>query len=188
MTGLQEHIQPARWAEQFANGDRTVGDQLADHVHLVLRRRFLALGMSQQETEDLVQDCVTLVFDAIKDFDAAKGTLDAWLSGYARNVARSYWRGAYSRKQSEHSLESAPESGQELVPDLNGSGTLEAALNELHPVDQELLLMRFNFGYSFDEIAEMADLSPVNARKRVSRAVELLRKNPALRIELGFKD
>lgn len=188
MTGLQEHVQPARWAEQFASGDKTVGDQLADHVRVVLRRRFLALGMSQQDTEDLVQDSVTLVFDAISEFDASKGTLDAWLSGYARNVARSWWRGAYSRRQAEAPLDSAPESSNDLIPNLKGSGTLEAALGDLHPVDQELLLMRFGFGYSFDEIASMADLSPVNARKRVSRAVEILRKNPALRSELGFKD
>lgn len=188
MTGLQEHVQPARWAEQFAGGDKTVGDQLAEHVRAVLRKRFLALGMSYQDTEDLVQDSVTLIFDAITEFDASKGTLDAWLSGYARNVARSWWRGAYSRRQAETPLESAPESGSELMSSLRGSGTLEAALGDLHPVDQELLLMRFGFGYSFDEIASMSDLSPVNARKRVSRAVEILRRNPALRSELGFND
>ena len=188
MTGLHEHVQPALWAEQFANGDRSVGDQLAGHVRNILRRRFLALGMSVQDTEDLVQDCVTLVFDAIKEFDATKGSLDAWLSGYARNVARSYWRGAYSRNQSEHPLDLAPDPLDPMSSDLAGSGALEVALNDLSSVDQELLIMRFNFGYSFDEIAEMADLTPVNARKRVSRAVEVLRKNPLLRAELGFTD
>ncbi|MBS1723191.1 MAG: RNA polymerase sigma factor [Armatimonadetes bacterium] len=180
------HVQPSRWAEQFARGDRRVGDRLADHVRSVLRRRFLALGLTSQDAEDLVQECVVLVFDAIHEFDAGKGNLDSWLSGYARNVARSWWRGAYSRRRSESSLDSVPEVQEEFKTDLAGSGALEAALGELNPIDQELLQMRFCYGYSFDEIAEMADITPVNARKRVSRAVECLRKNEELRHEIGF--
>lgn len=186
MAVAHEHVQPARWAEQFASGDKSVGDLLAEHVRCVLRRRFFALGMAPQDTEDLVQDCVTLVFDAIDQFDSTKGSLDAWLSGYARNVARSWWRGAYTRRQAEAPLDSAPDAHNEMHPGLAGNGLLEAALSDLSPIDQDLLVMRFGFGYSFDEIAAMADLTPVNARKRVSRAVECLRRNPALRTELGF--
>jgi DNA-directed RNA polymerase specialized sigma24 family protein len=70
--------------------------------------------------------------------------------------------------------------------DLSGSGAVEEAIGLLNPIDQELLQMRFGFGYSFDEIAEMADMTSVNARKRVSRAVESLRRHPGLRRELGF--
>jgi len=186
ITVPEENVQPTRWATQFANGDRSVGDQLGDHVRAVLRRRFLSIGLAAQDAEDLVQECVTLVFNGIHDFDSDKGSLDAWLAGYARNVARSWWRGAYSRRQAESTLDSVPECAQPDIPYLDGSGSLESALGELHPIDQELLHMRFGFGYSFDEIAQMADLTPVNARKRVSRAVESLRRNASLRNEMGF--
>src|ERR1044071_9621070 len=105
MTGVYEPFQAGRWAEQFASGDKSVGDRLASHIRAVFRRQFLTLGLTSQEAEDLVQDCVAMVFDAIHEFDAQRGPLDAWLSGYARNVARAWWRGAYSRRRSEAVLD-----------------------------------------------------------------------------------
>ena len=183
---VKETAQPALWVEQFTRGDKHAGENLARHIQDVLRKRFHSLGLNAQDAEDLVQDCSTLVFDSIANYDADKGTLDSWLSGYARNVARSWWRGAYTRKKNEASIDAVTEVAVEEDQSLSNSGALEAALGELSPIDQELLQMRFGFGYSFDEIAEMTDLTPVNARKRVSRAVESLRRNPELRIELGF--
>jgi RNA polymerase sigma-70 factor (ECF subfamily) len=184
--GFEENIQASIWAEQFSKGERLNGDRLADHVRSVLKRRLLSLGLSIQDTEDLVQDCATLVFDAMQDYDPKRGSLDAWLSGYARNVARSWWRGSYSRRQSESQLDTLTEICIDSAEDIDRSGALEAALAELNPIDQELLRMRFLFGHSFDEIAHLANITPINARKRVSRAVETLRKNPPLRVELGF--
>ena len=183
-----ESTQPAIWAKQFLEGDRTVGDKLGAHITQTLRRRFHSMGMSQQDTEDLVQECAALVFDGISGFDQSKGSIDAWLSGYARNVARSWWRGAYSKRKLEATLDTVSEIADKSDFNLSGSGALESALGALHPVDQELLQMRFGFGYSFDEIAVMSDLTPVNARKRVSRAVEVLRRHPELRSELHFAD
>lgn len=184
--GAEENVQASVWAEQFARGERTNEDRLADHIRRVLKRRLLSQGLNLQDAEDLVQDCATLVFEAMKDFDSRKGTLDAWLSGYARNVARSWWRTSYSRRQIESQLDIEMELGAESNDSGDGSGVLEAALTQLNLIDQELLQMRFLFGYSFDEIASLANLTPINARKRVSRAVEVLRKNPLLRSELGF--
>ncbi|MCW5936449.1 MAG: RNA polymerase sigma factor [Fimbriimonadaceae bacterium] len=172
--------------EQYALGDRHSGERLAEHFRAVLRRRFSALGLNSNDVEDLVQDCVTLIFDALGDFDQSKGSLDAWLSGFARNVARSWWRGVYARRESETAFDVVPEMASPDGVDLAGSGALETALSSLSPIDVELLQMRFGFGYSFDEIAHMSGLTPVNARKRVSRAVEALRQNQGLRQEFGF--
>lgn len=183
---VKETAQPALWVEQFTKGDKNAGENLGRHIQEVLRKRFAFLGLSAQDAEDLVQECSALVFDGIASFDPRRGTLDAWLSGYARNVARSWWRGAYSKKKNESPFDTYTEVAVEDDVSLANSGALETAIGELNPIDQELLQMRFGFGYSFDEIAEMANLTPVNARKRVSRAVESLRRNPGLREELGF--
>ncbi|MBS1714024.1 MAG: RNA polymerase sigma factor [Armatimonadetes bacterium] len=186
MTRLEELSGPSLWAVQFANGDRREEERLAVHVREFLRRRFLSLGLAAQDAEDLLQDCVALVFDTIDEFDVHRGNLDAWLSGYAKNVVRSWWRGSYSRKRRETVLCDGIETPDSSEPILAGSPALETALSDLSLIDQELLHMRFAFGYSFDEIARMSDLTPINARKRVSRAVETLRRNPGLREELGF--
>jgi RNA polymerase sigma-70 factor (ECF subfamily) len=183
---VQRSRQASVWAQQFASGNRDIGEQLAVHIRAVLRRRFLSLGMSPEDTEDLVQECAALVFGTIREYDASKGSLDSWLSGYARNVAKTWFRAAYARRQGEAPIDLVPEIPEASGLDVLSGAALGAALGELNPIDQELLQMRFGFGLSFDEIAEMANISAVNARKRVSRAVEALRRNPQLRYELGF--
>lgn len=184
--GPRQDSQPNIWAVRYAGGDNRQEAKLVDHVRTVLRKRFVSLGLSPQVVEDLVQETTVAVFSSLKDFDPDKGPLDNWLSGYARNVARSWWRGDYSRSKAESPLESVSELAESDTVDLGGSGALETALGELSLVDQELLLMRFGLGHSFEEIAALTDLSVVNARKRVSRAVECLRRCPELRAELGF--
>ncbi len=173
------------WAQQVAEGNRTQVDQLAAHIRILLRKRFLSLGLTPDETDDLVQECSALVFSAIDKFDSSKGSLDAWVSGYARNLLRSWWRGEYARRNGEMPLDSNRDIAVEEDNGLTAAA-LEAAMTELNPIDQELLQMRFGFGYSFEEIADMANIPAVNARKRVSRAVEALRKNPVLRVSMGF--
>lgn len=53
-------------------------------------------------------------------------------------------------------------------------------------IDRELVTMRFSLEMSFDDIAKAANITPVNARKRVSRAVERLRRDPVVREALGL--
>lgn len=186
ITGVQERSQPQGWLFEYTRGDRAAGDRLAEYARQTVRRRLHTLGLAPQDAEDIVQDCVATVFASLADYDESKGTVDAWLSGFARNAARTWWRGAYARRRSESPLESVAEPIDEREIDLGGSGAVEEAVGLLNPVDQELIQMRFGFGYSFDEIAEMAGMTSVNARKRVSRAVESLRRHPGLRRELGF--
>lgn len=181
-----EGAQCTRWAERFLAGDESIGDQLGQHVRKNLRRRFLAMGLSVQDADELAQDCTVLIFSKFREYDPARGNLETWLSGYARNAARSWWRSVYSRGAREAPMDVTQELHEAPDANLDGSPALEQALGRMNPVDQELLQMRFGFGYSFDEIAEMANLTVVNARKRVSRCVETLRKDPSLRREMGF--
>jgi RNA polymerase sigma factor (sigma-70 family) len=54
------------------------------------------------------------------------------------------------------------------------------ALNKLAKKDRNLLSMKFGMGLSSDEIAEQVKMSPTQVRKRISRAIERLRRQPAI--------
>lgn len=184
---INEEARVTTWVEQFVSGNRSSADLLAEHVRSVLRKRFLGFGFPVQVAEDLVQESAVQVFRSIDQYDPSKGSVDSWLSGYARNVARTWWRNRALQMQSEMEFDPHTDLWTHMPIEIGGSGILEHALTTLDPIDQELLHMRFAFGYSFEEISQMSNLSPVNARKRVSRAVEALRNNPLLREAMGFK-
>lgn len=186
MVGVIEHDQAVAWISRYREGDREIGAELGLYIQQVLARRFRAMGVPNQEISDLVQDCVTSVFADLERFDTSKGSLDAWLSGFARNTARSWWRSVYSAQADVVDYDSVPLADRAIMPAAHESGDLEDALSCLNPIDQELLHMRFAMGLSFDEIAEAANISSMNARKRVSRAVEALRQHPGLRKYFQF--
>jgi RNA polymerase sigma-70 factor (ECF subfamily) len=50
----------------------------------------------------------------------------------------------------------------------------EEAMSRLLPRYQRILILRYYFRYSFDEIAEALNITPGNARKRHKRAIRAL--------------
>jgi len=181
MVGVSEHDQAVVWVKQYFDGNADARAQLGAYIQDILQRRFRAMGLPVQEISDLVQDCVVAVLADLDRFDPAKGSLESWLSGFARNAARGWWRSVYNAQATVLDYDSVPLADRVVEPEASVSGDLEEALACLNPIDQELLYMRFALGNSFDEIAESADMTAVNARKRVSRAVESLRNHPGLR-------
>lgn len=156
------------------------------HARRVLTTRFRQAGLRPGEAEDLTQECLVELITHIDRFDSEKGTVDSWISGFARNAVKSWWRREVTRRNSELSYKQVPESGLAMTESMMEISALKYGLSELCVVDRELLYMRFGLGMSFEDIAKNADISCVNARKRVSRAVEKLRRDPAIREALGF--
>lgn len=182
MVGIHDSDQASAWVKQYCDGDVAAGTSLGAYIRDVLARRFRGMGMPPQDIPDLVQDCTVAVLQEISRFDPEKGSFEGWITGFARNTARAWWRAMYSAKATLVDYDSVPlVEDRRNEPELSASGDLEEALSVLNPIDQELLQMRFGSGMSFDEIADSANITSANARKRVSRAVETLRRQPALR-------
>jgi RNA polymerase sigma-70 factor (ECF subfamily) len=174
LDGVQVHI----------DADAVRGDSLATHLRTLLVTRLRSLGVPAQETEDLAQQCLIEIYETLQRYDSGRGSLDAWAAGIARNVARN-WRRAQSRRTHEPLEESAL---KPLATSLVGEGSVAAvseALSGLNIIDRELLNMRFALGMSFAEIEQQTDLTEANARKRVSRAIESLRRHPSVQAMLS---
>src|SRR5690349_4155661 len=71
------------------------------HARRVLSTRFRQAGLKANEAEDLTQECLVELITHIDRFDPEKGSLDCWISGFARNAVKSWWRREVSRKSSE---------------------------------------------------------------------------------------
>lgn len=166
-----------------SEGDFALGENLAVRLRQVLVLRLRGLGVPPQETEDLAQQCLIEIVETIQRFDSGKGSLEAWAAGIARNVARN-WRRTQVRRMTEP-LEEAI--ARPLMSDAGAESVaaVSEALSGLNLIDRELLHMRFALGMSFSEIEAQTDLTQANARKRVSRAVETLRRHPAIQALLA---
>ncbi|HVT14129.1 MAG TPA: sigma-70 family RNA polymerase sigma factor [Fimbriimonadaceae bacterium] len=176
--------------EQLPYGAEAVApaneESFVQHARRVLTTRFRQAGLKPAEAEDLTQECLVELITHIDRFDAARGSVDSWISGFARNAVKSWWRREVPRRASELHYMQVPEAGLAKSESMMEISAIKYGLGELCLIDQELLYMRFGLGMSFEDIATNANMTCVNARKRVSRAVERLRRDPAIREALGF--
>lgn len=166
------------WVEKYRIGDRAAGDELVHHLRSQFVARFMYAGLAAPEAEDLAQTCIVDVLKSVGRYDGARSGFETWASGIARNGLRNHYR---RREVSRRFEVSSTAAEQTPAPDAENFETvkaIECALGSLSLLDQELLYMRFNQGMSFGEIAASSELTEANARKRVSRAVEHLRRSP----------
>ena len=161
-------------------GDRTAVDRLATDILEYVMKRVRTFGVHPNDAADVAQACTLEVLRHLEDFDPARGRFDGWMTGFALNSARAYNRGS-RRMRSEVALEDVAEpSTEELGASASRSG-LAAALEKLGKEDQLLLGYKFGLGMTSEEVGTRLGMSATQVRKRVSRALERLRQQPAIR-------
>lgn len=166
---------------RYGDGDRQAGEILQGIVRGVLARRVRRCDITPQEAEELVQESILQVFSRLEEYNEDKGNFDAWVTGFAMNSIRSHRRRESKMRKSSVPVDESFELSYEISVADGEQELLNDALNSLDPLDKELLHMRFSLGMSSDEIAEHSDLNAPQVRKRISRAVERLRRHPSVR-------
>lgn len=142
-----------------------------------LGRLCMAFLGSQAEAEEAAQEALIAALDAMPAY-RGDGTVRAWLFGIARRVCA---RRVETRVRRENRLrlvqpdESAP-GAEALIAARQQAHRVRAALEQLKPTEREAVVLRYDAGLSFAEVAASCGIDEPAARKRVSRAIERLRK------------
>ncbi|HTJ00580.1 MAG TPA: sigma-70 family RNA polymerase sigma factor [Dongiaceae bacterium] len=129
---------------------------------------------------DAAQEITSAVFIVLarkaRTLDA-KTVLPGWLYHTARLTAANYVRGEIrrARRESEALMELSPqetETGawEHIAP------LLETAMARLNPADRDVVVLRYFQNKTMEELAAILHLPETTARKRVTRAVEKLRR------------
>jgi RNA polymerase sigma-70 factor (ECF subfamily) len=134
---------------------------------------------SAAAADDVVGETMVTVIEQLHRFDARRGSFASWLFAIAhRKIVdqhRYHQRLRRFLTRSGHRLELAEEEDAlERVLRHERSGQLHAALRELPAADQDVIALRFSAELSSAEIAGVLGVTPVAARKRLSRALERL--------------
>lgn len=158
------------------------GDQAALHaLYTRLSSNVYALAINllqnREEAEEVLQDTFFKLFGSSQSFQADRGSARAFVYTVARNDCLSRLRAKRSRPTQDtewdvHDPERQP-SAAPSDPVLNAQ--TEQALEQLEPLDRDLLRESFYGGYSHGELAERFDLPLGTVKSRVRRALLTLR-------------
>ncbi len=142
-------------------------DKLLRYCYMKLRDRTLA--------EDVTQETFIRFFES-KDYHSI-GKEMAYLYTIARNLCIDYFR-----KQKEELIEDLPAKIQEMpdssdkVESIVDQLSIEQALDHLTDDEREAVVLRFSSELSVEDIAKSMDISRFAVRRRISSALEKLRK------------
>lgn len=141
-------------------------------------RLCMAMLGSQAEAEECVQEALLAAYDAMPDY-RGEGTVRAWLFGIARRMCakRLEVRGRRERRlRLVFDATADAARPDELVQAQREAARVREALEKLKPSERDALVMRYEGGLEYGEIALACGIDEAAARKRVSRGLQHLRE------------
>ena len=147
------------------------------HQKSIFRLAYLMLG-DAAEADDVAQDCFIRAYKKLDQFDAER-PFRPWLLQICKNLARNkqrslsrYW-GAVQRFFQAH-----PDAHVVALPidQAAEAQLLWQAVQQLRPVAQEIIYLRFFLEMSEAETAVSLDIAPGTVKSRTHRALNQLRE------------
>lgn len=152
---------------------------LAARTHgAALGRLAMAMLGSQAEAEEVVQEVLIAAHDAWPSF-RGEGTVRAFLFGIARRMCA---KRLEMRGRRERRLRLVFDAGTDAqLPDQvlearRAAEKVRVALEELRPTERDAVVMRYEAGLDYAEIAAASGIDEAAARKRVSRGLARMRE------------
>lgn len=164
-----------RLLDAVASGDREALGLLYDrHAPRMLALASRILG-SPREAEDLVHDVFLEAWHRARQYDAARGSVRAWLILRTRSRALDALRAA--RRAPRAPLEAAGPRASDGVDAsaVHDGRKLHRLLEDLPREQHAVLELAYFEGYSFSEIAERLAIPVGTVKSRMSRAIDALR-------------
>lgn len=166
---------------RLREGDQRAADALVRRVEPMLKRwahgRLPLQLRDANDTADLVQLALMRALGKLDRFESAHaGAFYAYLRQTLMNALRDALRERRLLPQREEeealaALPAAPGSALEAALGREGAIAYEQVLQQLPPHYQALVVMRFEFGLSFPEMAEELGESPDGVRVKLTRAL-----------------
>jgi RNA polymerase sigma-70 factor (ECF subfamily) len=131
---------------------------------------FRRCGLPRQAAEDQLQSVFVVLLENLPRYDPARGSLQSFLFGVARNL-RLTWRRRNPEASTPHAV---PEHG--IHRDAAESVAVRQAVSRLPDDQREALILREFHGFDYTEIGALQDIPVGTVRSRLFRAREALRR------------
>ena len=134
---------------------------------------FRRCGIPQDASEDLTQGVFIVLMEHGARFDPARGSLDVFLFGIARNLRRAWERkDRHIRDRSVHS-EASPGVSAAAAEEVAAT---KQAIRSLPEGQREAIILREFHGLVYQEIARVQGVEVGTVRSRLARGRENLRQ------------
>jgi RNA polymerase sigma factor (sigma-70 family) len=148
---------------------------------------YLARRAGTGPAEDLLGEVWVTAFGARSSYDSSFPDARPWLLGIARNVLRHHWRSCVAARRTGDLRPAALAANPwpEVDELLDGAAIVRQALNNLRPLEREVLLLVVWEQMSIADAARVLALPSGTARRYLHQSRITLREDPAIVRLLG---
>lgn len=173
----EEH---AALLRRVVEGDERAFAQLYDATSSTLYGLVLRLVRSPELAAEVVQEVYLMAWQQAERFDAARGTVLAWLCTMAHRRAVDRIRQSQRERDRDEQyeirrIETPSDSTWSAVEQTLDSGQVRAELGALSPIQREAVCLVYYQGYSHREVAEHLDVPLGTAKARIRDGLKHLR-------------
>ena len=160
------------------NRDEKGMEQLLKHYGPLMRYIIAPILQNPEDREECLNDAAMRIWDKIEQFDAARGSWNAWLTAISRNTALNRAR----KNAGEAAVEIPPEmpsqepSPEESVLKKERHDALIRALNLLSSNEKTMFYRKYYYMQSTEQIASEMGLSLRAVEGKLYRIKKKLRK------------
>lgn len=171
----------ARLADRIRAGQADALGELYDrHASTALATALRVVG-SREEAEDVVHEAFVAVWRKIDRFDAARGSLRAWLMTVVRNRAIDRVRARRPRIDLDDAderslLRTGPNPTWEAALAQTSAAEIRAAMGSLPDEQRRAVELAYFEGYTYREVADVTGVPPGTANGRLRLALAKLRE------------
>jgi RNA polymerase sigma-70 factor (ECF subfamily) len=168
-------------ARSVAGGDRGAAEELAGRLYERVRAACRYLAGAHPDWEDLVQNVMIEILSSTASYQG-EAPLEAWAQTI---VMRTLWR--QIRRRERYAILIRAFQSAETKGDLDGRAQEQAAdavslrariarcLDRIHYAQRTCLVMKFVYGYSVKEIADLTEAPENTVKDRLKKGKERLR-------------
>jgi RNA polymerase sigma factor (sigma-70 family) len=164
--------------QRFRGGDREALDQLfARHLPRLqrwARGRLPKWARDLADTQDLVQETLLQTFNRMDVFEPAReGALQAYLRQAVMNrirdeIRRVTRRPAHAELEGTEVVDPARSPLEEVVG-MEDIERYESALERLRPEEREMIILRVELGYTYEEVARLLEKPTAGAAHKATK-------------------
>jgi RNA polymerase sigma-70 factor (ECF subfamily) len=164
--------QLASWVAEALDGDETALSRLLSVLESPMRAFFVSRIGRRPDVDDLVQNSLLRLHRGLGDLKDPN-RLKAFAMKGALYELQDFYRGRYTPKETLFDIHAAPEIHDDRT--VSGVGLdVEKALSALSDKARRIIELR-EYGYKYEEIAEMVDSTEAAIKMQVKRAFERMR-------------
>ena len=182
MTAQSQHAPDSALIERMMAGDEAAFSALYDRYSAMLFGMLMRILRDPQAAEEVLQDLFLQLWRNAGQFDAARGSLPAWLMVIGRNRAISRLRGNRDREvleEEEGDYANTFASGQNIEDEAQRAQlarNISAALGQLPVEQRQAVELAYFEGMTQSEIANKTGIPLGTVKTRVRTAMQTLRQ------------